>query len=122
MLLVAGIETARGIAAVEELLSAGIAGAYFGAEDYIADLGGRRTACGNEVLYARSGVALAARLSAVSAIDQAVTNLNDEGRFVADAEQGRDLGFAGKLRIHPSQVALARAIFQPTGRDLDHAR
>jgi citrate lyase subunit beta/citryl-CoA lyase len=35
--------------------------AYFGAEDYIADLGGIRTAGSDEVAFARAYVAIAAR-------------------------------------------------------------
>ncbi|MDN5748193.1 MAG: aldolase/citrate lyase family protein, partial [Pseudonocardia sp.] len=68
----AGIETALGVADCRPLLRGGVDAVYFGAEDYIADLGGRRSAGGAEVLHARSRVVLAARLAAVPAVDQAV--------------------------------------------------
>lgn len=120
--LMLGIETALGIAAARELLSAGVAGAYFGAEDYIADVGGRRTAAGLEVLHARSAVVLAARLAGVPAIDQAVVALEDDEAFRVDAEAGRDLGYSGKLCIHPRQVALAQAVFTPGEAEIAAAR
>lgn len=120
--LVAGVETAAGVAGARALLAAGVAAAYFGAEDYIADLGGRRTADGLEVLYARSQVVLAATLAGVTAIDQAVTAVRDEDRFAADAEAGRALGYAGKICIHPAQVPLAHRVFTPSAREVAHAR
>jgi citrate lyase subunit beta/citryl-CoA lyase len=120
--LLLGIETARGIAAAPELLDAGVAGAYFGAEDYIADVGGRRTAAGLEVLHARSAVVLAARLAGVPAVDQAVVALDDDDAFRADAEAGRDLGYSGKICIHPRQVALAHAVFTPDEAEIAAAR
>ena len=78
--------------------------AYFGAEDYIADLGGRRTAGGEEALFARSRVALAARVAGVAALDQVVVDFRDDAAFERDAEAGRAIGYRGKLCIHPAQV------------------
>ncbi len=120
--LVAGIESALGVADARELLAAGVSAAYFGAEDYAADLGGRRTRAGLEVLYARSQVALAARLAGVPAIDQAVVTVGDPDHFTVDARAGADLGYQGKICIHPSQVGLAHAAFTPTPEQVEHAR
>jgi citrate lyase subunit beta/citryl-CoA lyase len=50
--IVVGIETVRAVADARSLLDAGVHGAYFGAEDYIADIGGKRTTAGHEVLSA----------------------------------------------------------------------
>jgi citrate lyase subunit beta/citryl-CoA lyase len=67
-------------------------------------------------------VVLAARLTGVVALDQIVAALDDEGRFVADAEQGRALGYAGKLCIHPGQVGLANRVFSPSPQEVERAR
>lgn len=124
--VIAGLETALGVADARRILAvgaeAGVVGAYFGAEDYVADLGGRRTPTGTEVLYARSHVALAARLSQVAALDQVVVAVRDEEGFIADAEAGRSLGYCGKLCIHPTQVPLAHRVFSPSEEEVDHAR
>jgi citrate lyase subunit beta/citryl-CoA lyase len=126
MVVVGGLETALGVADARPLLAAGAAmgmvGAYFGAEDFVADMGGRRTAGGTEVLYARSRVALAARLAGVAALDQVVTAVRDDAAFRADAEQARALGYAGKLCIHPAQVAPAHEVFTPGEAEVAHAR
>ncbi|HEY4461531.1 MAG TPA: CoA ester lyase [Streptosporangiaceae bacterium] len=126
--IVAGVETALGVADSRAVLAGapggpgGPAGAYFGAEDYIADLGGRRSPAGDEVLYARSAVSLAARLAGIPAIDQAVVGLADDEHFLADARRGCDLGYQGKICIHPRQVELAHRVFTPTPDEVAHAR
>lgn len=121
--VVAGIESARGVANVESLLDGnGASSCYFGAEDFIADLGGRRTSGGEEVLYARSRVALAARVAAVPAYDQVVIDFRDDVTFERDAEAGRAIGYSGKLCIHPSQVAIANLVFSPSEQELARAR
>ena len=120
--IVAGLETAAGVARAEEVLSdPRVLVGYFGAEDYVADLGGVRTPAGTEVLYARSRVALAARLTGTLAVDQVVTDLTDEDRFRADAAVGRSLGYRGKLCIHPAQVAWSHEAFTPSPDELDRA-
>jgi citrate lyase subunit beta / citryl-CoA lyase len=124
--VVAGLENALGVADARTTLAAagtlGVIAVYFGAEDYIADLGGRRTAASTEVLYARSQVVLAARLAGIPALDQVVVGVRDDEGFLADAEVGRSLGYSGKLCIHPRQVPLAHRIFTPSAAEVAHAR
>ena len=130
-LIIAGIETALGVADVRSLLADGrggpgapgsLSGAYFGAEDYIADIGGRRSPGGDEVLYARSQVCLAAYLAGVPAIDQVVVDIADDDQFLADARRGQSLGYQGKMCIHPRQVGLAHQVFTPAPEEVAHAR
>jgi citrate lyase subunit beta/citryl-CoA lyase len=120
--IVVGLETVRGVAACRELLRADVDVIYFGAEDYIADIGGRRTERGAEVLYARSEVRLAAHLAEVAAVDQAVVSIGDDDRFRADAEQGRAIGYTGKICVHPRQVELSHEVFTPGPDEVEHAR
>jgi citrate lyase subunit beta/citryl-CoA lyase len=118
----AGVETARGVADARILLAhPRVAGAYFGAEDFIADMGGVRTPSNVEVVHARAMVVLAGRLAGVPTLDQVVTELRDSGRFTAEAADARAMGFAGKLCIHPDQVALANAAFSPTADEVARA-
>lgn len=119
--VVVGLETVLGVADSRSLLAAGVDAAYFGAEDYIADIGGRR-GDGTEVLWARSQVMAAARLAGVGAIDQTVVAVRDDDAFVVDATAGRAIGYTGKICVHPRQVALAHQVFTPTDREVDHAR
>jgi citrate lyase subunit beta / citryl-CoA lyase len=120
--VMAGIESARGVAHVEHVLCGPVRWCYFGAEDFVADMGGVRTAGNQEVLYARSRVALAGRIADVHALDQIVADFRADDRYIADAEEGRALGFRGKLCIHPAQVALAHQVFTPSADQVDRAR
>jgi citrate lyase subunit beta/citryl-CoA lyase len=120
--VVAGLETVRGVADAREVLAPPVAACYFGAEDYIADLGGVRTSGNAEVAWARAFVAVAGRLAGVPALDMVTIDFHDDDRFTAEAREARALGYAGKMCIHPAQVPLARAAFQPTPDEVDAAR
>jgi citrate lyase subunit beta/citryl-CoA lyase len=95
---------------------------YFGAEDYTADIGGRRTPSNHEVHFARSQVAIAGRLGGVPVIDQAVTNISDLARFRREAEEAVDMGFRGKICVHPDQVPIANEVFTPSPQAVERAR
>lgn len=119
--ILAGIESAQGVAACEAILDDPVRWCYFGAEDFVADMGGVRTANNLEVAYARARVALAARLGEVHAIDQIVADFRDDARFLSEAREARALGYRGKLCIHPAQVALAHEAFTPSAEEVDRA-
>jgi len=121
--VIAGIETALGVADSRPLLAhPQVIAAYFGAEDFIADMGGVRTASNLEVVAARSAVALAGRLAGVPVLDQVVTDFRDDERFSREAAEARAFGYAGKLCIHPGQVALANTAFVPSAAEVDRAK
>jgi citrate lyase subunit beta/citryl-CoA lyase len=120
--VIVGLESAVGIAGARTLLAEGPDAAYFGSEDFAADVGARRTPGGLEVLYARSEVVLACRLHDVLPLDQAVVAVKDDAAFRADATAGRDLGYRGKICLHPTQVAIANEIFVPSAEEVAHAR
>jgi citrate lyase subunit beta/citryl-CoA lyase len=116
--IVAGLETVRGVCDARELLGPPVIGCYFGAEDYVADLGGIRTPGNDEVAHPRSYVAMAARLAGVPALDMVTIDFGDDARFAAEAREARALGYAGKLCIHPAQVALANESFRPSADEV----
>lgn len=122
--IVAGIESAAGVERSAEILGASprVSAVYFGAEDFVADMGGVRTTHNTEVLYARSRVVLAARVAGVASLDLVVPDFSDEQRFLTDAQQGRALGYTGKLCIHPAQVGWANQVFSPSPAQIERAR
>lgn len=120
--IMAGLETGLGVADARQLLAhPQVVAGYFGAEDYIADLGGVRTEFNVEVQYARAQVALAGRLARKPVIDQIVANFRDGGRFSSEAFEARAMGFAGKLCIHPDQVGLANDGFTPSPAEIERS-
>ena len=122
--LVAGIETALGILSLVEICRASsrLSGLVFGAEDYMADIGGIRTAQGQEMLFARSALVTCAVAFGLQAIDMVCTDLNNEERLLEEARSGTALGFTGKQVIHPTQVLPVQKAFTPDPPALEHAR
>ena len=121
--VLAGLETALGVADARQLLAhPRVLAAYFGAEDFTADMGGVRTASNQEVLFARSHVALAGRLAGVPVLDQVVTDFRNDEVFAREAAEARALGYRGKLCVHPRQVPLANDAFVPSPEEVDWAR
>lgn len=107
-LVVLGFETVAGVHRAAEILEAcgKVDAAYFGGEDYIADLGGRRTVGGEEILYPRSQVSIACRLNGVPAVDTVALSFDSRERFERAAAVGRNLGYSGKLCIHPDRKSV----------------
>jgi citrate lyase beta subunit len=76
----------------------------FGAEDLAGDIGALRTREGWEVFYARSAVVTHAAAYDLQAIDMVYIDLHNLEGLRTEAQQGAQMGFAGKQIIHPNQV------------------
>jgi citrate lyase subunit beta / citryl-CoA lyase len=123
LLVVAGIETGKGVLSARDIAShPRVAAVYFGAEDLTADIGGERSRQGLEVLYARSKVALVASVAGVASLDGIVADYNDDDRFGDEAALARRLSYSGKMCIHPRQVPLANEAFTPDAEQVAYAR
>ncbi|ELZ22787.1 citryl-CoA lyase [Halosimplex carlsbadense 2-9-1] len=112
--ILALVETAAGVLHAEEIAAVDVTDALiFGAEDLAADIGATRSEAGTEVLHAREHVVLAAAAAGVDAVDTLYTDFEDEGGLRDDTEFARELGYDGKLAIHPSQVGPINETFTP---------
>jgi citrate lyase beta subunit len=122
--LLAIIETARGVVNVREIaaVSDRLDALIFGAEDLAGDIGATRTKAGWEVFTARSAVVTHAAAFGLQAIDTLVTDFTDEAALIEDARFGAQLGFSGKLAIHPQQVAVIQSIFTPSDEQITRAQ
>jgi citrate lyase subunit beta/citryl-CoA lyase len=91
----------------------------FGSIDFQLDLGVH----GDELLPYRSQLVLASRVAGIGApVDGVTTAINDAAAVRRDAQGARALGFGGKLRIHPQQVAIVNDAFRPTGPQIAWAQ
>ncbi len=122
--LLPSVESAAGVLAAADLARAGdrVLALVFGAEDFCADLGIRRTASGDELAHARSAVVLAARAAGRAAVDAAFMDLEDEAGLLRDARRAKAMGFAGKLLVHPRQIEPVHRAFAPDETDVAWAR
>jgi citrate lyase beta subunit len=122
--LLAIIETARGVVNLREIaaVSDRLDALIFGAEDLAGDIGATRTPAGWEVFYARSAVVTHAAAFGLQAIDTLRVDFNDEAALIEDARFGMQMGFSGKLAIHPKQVDVIQSIFTPSDEQIAHAQ
>ncbi len=112
--ILALVETAAGILAAEDIAAVPEVDALvFGAEDLAADIGATRTDEGTEVLHAREHVVLAASAAGVDAIDTVYTDIEDIGGLREETEFAVELGYDGKMAIHPAQVSPINESFTP---------
>ena len=108
------VESAAGVLHAEDIATATATDALvFGAEDLAGDIGATRTAGGWEVSHARQHVVLAARAAGVSPIDTHYPAFDDLDGLRTDAREAVELGYDGKLAIHPAQVAVINETFTP---------
>ena len=111
------VETARGLAALPEMLSVPeVSRAVFGHLDFALDLGGAPD--WEPLLHARSEIVWRSRLAgALPPVDSVTTEATDPEAVRRDAAAARALGFGGKLLIHPAQVAPVTQAFAPTAEE-----
>jgi citrate lyase subunit beta/citryl-CoA lyase len=124
IVLVTLLETAHGVLNAWEIAMASprIVGVAFGALDFTRDMGTSQSAEGAEVFYARSRIALAATAARVQAIDTPWIDITDSEGLIEEAGRAKQLGFRGKLVIHPSQIEPVNRVFSPSAEDVSHAR
>ncbi len=60
----------------------------------------------------------AARAYSVEIIDGTYNDIENSEGFLAECEQGRDLGMDGKMLVHPDQIALCNNVFAATVDDV----
>lgn len=121
--LFALIETAAGILNVKEIsqCSRRLDGLLFGAEDLAADLGATRTKTGWEIFHGRSAVITAAAAFRLAAIDTVFLDYNDLEGLEDEANYAKQLGFTGKMAIHPRQVEVINRVFSPSAVEIGGA-
>lgn len=118
------IETARGVVKCLAICEASprVTAAIFGAEDYATDLGVARTEGGEEVLWARTKVAVECHAARVVPIDTPDPDYSDVAHLEREMAAAKALGYRGKLVIHPTQVAIANRVFMPSEEEISEAR
>lgn len=95
----------------------------FGAADYTLDMGIEMTMEGHELFYARSRIAIACRAAGIAPpIDTPfMIDLKNTEALISDARRAKELGFQGKLVIHPKQVEPCNRIFSPLPEEIKRA-
>lgn len=124
ILFIGIIETARGVLFLPEIAGATprLSALAFGSEDLAGDIGAIRTPESWEVFYARSAVVTAAAAYRIDAIDTIYPNFKDPEGLRKEATLARQMGFRGKMAIHPGQVEPIHEVFSPSAKEIEHAQ
>ena len=121
--LLLNIETPKALRIAADLACAhpSVQGLQIGLGDLFEPYGvhRREMVAVQEVMFA---VRMAAAEAQIFAYDGAFADIRDADGFKAEAALAHRLGFLGKTCIHPSQVALANAVFQPTAKEIETAK
>jgi len=123
--LIAIIETAKGIVNLKEIVQADsrLDALMFGAEDLAGDMGAIRTVQGWEVFYARIAIVTHAKAFGLDAIDTVFIDLKaDDKTLIAETKLALEMGYTGKLAIHPKQVAPIQSVFTPSTAEIEIAQ
>jgi citrate lyase subunit beta/citryl-CoA lyase len=119
--VLAMIETPAGVLAAAEIAQVA-AGLIAGTNDLRADLRLPLDASREPISTALQTIVLAGRAAGVPLFDGVFNRLDDPEGFLAEAREGRSLGFDGKSLIHPSQIEPCHQAFAPSEGEVERAR
>lgn len=122
-LLMAAIESARGVLRAEEICcsSERLFGIALSGGDYTRDLQTSISYTGVELAGARQHLIIAARACGVQCFDTVFLNLDDTDGFEKEVAMIKQMGFDGKSIIHPRQIEPVHRIFTPTAKEIHWA-
>jgi citrate lyase subunit beta/citryl-CoA lyase len=99
-----------------------LTGFVMGTNDLVKELYAEHVPGRQPVITGLGLALLAARAAGIVIIDGVYNDVKDIDGFLAEVEQGRQLGFDGKTLIHPGQVDGANAGFAPSEQAVEDAR
>jgi citrate lyase beta subunit len=122
--VVAIVETAMGLRQAYEIASQPrVAALLLGSVDLSAEVGLEPRPDAQEILYARSKVAIdSAAACRRGPFDVVHLDLYDEAGLEEQCRLARALGFRGKASIHPGQVETINRVFSPSEQEVEWAK
>ena len=109
--VIALVETPTGIVNIKEIASSRIVTMIaFGAEDFTSSVGMKN--CAETLNYARSTIVTYGKAFGKQAIDTPSFIIDDMDALEQEIQTAVDMGFNGKLSIHPNQVSKINELFQ----------
>jgi citrate lyase subunit beta/citryl-CoA lyase len=127
-LIVIATETPEGVLNLPSLATAPwVTALTWGAEDLSAALGARRNRDDDGrwlpvFEHCRIATLLAAAAGDVAPIDGVHVDFRDTAGLARECREAADMGFTGKMTIHPAQVDTVNAAFTPSDTEVADAR
>ncbi|BCJ86388.1 HpcH/HpaI aldolase/citrate lyase family protein [Effusibacillus dendaii] len=95
----------------------------FGSVDFTLDIQAQLTHEGTEILYARSHLVVVSRAAGIEPpIDAVFVQMKDREGLLRDTKLAKQLGFQGKMVIHPDQIGIVNDVFTPTQEEIEEAK
>lgn len=118
------VESAAGVRRTYEVARAeGVHRLALGSMDLLRDLGARWTPGGETLTGVRSRLVIDSRAAGIEApLDTVWPKLKDPEGLGAEARRSADMGFQGKMLLHPAQIEPVREAFTPSRDELEWAR
>ena len=99
-----------------------LTGFVMGTNDLVKELYAEHVPGRQPVITGLGLALLAARAAGIVIIDGVYNDVKNLDGFLAECEQGRQMGFDGKTLIHPGQVEGANTAFAPNEQAVEDAR
>jgi len=117
------IESAEGVVNANEIAKASKRNVMltFGAEDFTADIGVRKSKEGKELFFAKAQIVLAAKAAEIQASDTVYSDFEDVEGLIKDTEVSKSIGFDGRGVIHPLQIEHIHNVYRPTKEEIEYA-
>jgi len=117
------IETLAGLKAIDEICAVGgqLRGLILGSADISSEIGIKVNNKGRMLGQIKYQIAVAALRNGLEAVDAPCFAIDDVAALQEELDIALDLGFTGKIAIHPSQVASINHAFSPSEAQLREA-
>ena len=119
------VETGKGVFALKSICAASprVRRLSFGAGDYSLDMNMRWTRDEREMDHARAAIAVESRAAGLEPpLDTVFIHLGEIDGLRASTELVRDMGYQGKLCIHPEQLPVVNQVFTPAEEEIAKAK
>ena len=73
------------------------------------------------LLYALGSIILTAKAYNVITLDGVFNSISDQEGLLAEASEGKNMGYDGKTLIHPNQIEAANKVFSPSAKEIELA-
>lgn len=127
-LILLATETALGVLNISSMVASDrVTALTWGAEDLSADLGSKANRDPSGRLlpifeYCRNLTLLAATAARIPALDSVFVDIRDTDGLARECREAADMGFLGKISIHPAQIDVINDAFTPSDEEIETAR
>ncbi len=122
--LFAVIETLVGLNSIKNICENNqhLAGVIFGAADIASEMNIGLNCNSKALDFIKYEIAIAANTNNILAIDSPCFNLNSSELLKSECLRAKDIGFTGKIALHPNQVNTINNVFKYSNKEKQLAR